>query len=514
MMRPANLFKAPVVFVLLSCWQPAFAEPELVVAETAFNVQNIHELARELSTQEYVARPTIPQPWLDLSYDEFNHIWFNHRNAIWIDEERPLKLDLLTAGLYVTRPTEINIVEDGIAKTLSYDISLFDTTDKFADLPIDETMGYSGFRLRADLRENKQFQEFFVFQGASYFRGIGNGQNYGLSARGLALRTADPAGEEFPDFTHFWIEAASPEDTTFTVHALLDSPSTTGAYTFQIQHGKKGEATTVDVNGTLYPRVDLVHVGIGSLTSMFLYDETNRNRFDDFRPAIHDSEGLMIWNGNGEVLWRPLANPTHLQVSAFVDESPKGFGLMQRTRRAEDYADLEAHYENRPSLWITPGEDWGRGRVQLVEIPADKEIYDNIVAYWRPNAPLKAGQAHEFSYSMAWGDQPQNLIDNPPQLARVTNTRIGKDFNQLRTVVTIDFSDHPALPEDLNDVTVTLRSSAGDLSTGILQRNPGTGGVRLAFSFLPGDAQLLEMRAQMHVDNSPISEVWLYRWTL
>ena len=505
MNRLQIIITALAIFAL----KPVFAKQELVVAEAPFSAQSVHELARDMASRPYVARPEIPQPWLDLSYEEFNHIWFDPRNGVWIDEERPLKMDLFTAGLYVSRPTEINLVEDGVAKTLGYDISLFATTDEFPDLPIDDTMGYSGFRLRADLKQNNLYQEFFVFQGASYFRGIANGQNYGLSARGLALRTADPSGEEFPDFTHFWIEAASPDDSEFTVHALLDSPSTTGAYTFRIQHGQTGEPTTVEVAGTLYPRVDLLHVGLGSLTSMFFFDETNHIRFDDFRPAVHDSEGLMVWNGNGEMLWRPLANPTQLQISAFVDESPKGFGLIQRTRRAEDYADLHAHYQNRPSLWITPGEDWGKGRVELIEIPADKEIYDNIVAYWRPDSPIKAGTQYDFSYHMSWGDQPPGL----PELARVTNTRIGKGFDQIRTVITIDFSDHPAFPEDLDELNITLRSNVGELSKGILQHNPGTGGVRLAFSFLPGDEELVEMRAQLHVDDTAVSEVWLYRWT-
>ena len=489
---------------------PAFAKPELVIAETPFDPAMVHTMAKDLASRDYVARPNIPQEWLDLTYDEFNHIWFDPRNGIWIDEDRPLKMDLFTAGLYVPRPTQINLVEDGVAKTLGFDINLFATTDEFPDLPVDDTMGYSGFRLRADLAENGLFNEFFVFQGASYFRGIANGQNYGLSARGLALRTGDPNGEEFPDFTHFWIEAAKPGETTFTVHALLDGPSTTGAYTFRITHGAEGEATIVDVAGTLYPRVDLLHVGIAPLTSMFLFDETNRPRFDDFRPAVHDSEGLMMLNGSGEKLWRPLANPTRVEISSFVDTDPMGFGLMQRTRRAEDYADLEAHYENRPSLWITPGEGWGQGLVELVEIPADKEIYDNIVAYWRPSAPIAAGSEHSFTYQMTWGEEPEGL----PDVARVTNTRIGKGFDQVKTVVAIDFTDHPMLPEDLDEVTLTVRASTGEVSEGILQRNPGTGGVRLAFSFLPGDAEAVELRAQMHFNSTPVSEVWLYRWTI
>lgn len=491
---------------------PAWAKPELVVAETPFTPDMVVDMARALAQSDYVPVPQIPQEWLDLTYDQFAHIWFDPRNAVWIDEDRPMKMDLFNAGLYVPRPAEVNIVEGGVAKTLGFNINLFATTDEFPDLPIGDTMGYSGFRLRAALDPALPdiFNEFVVFQGASYFRAIANGQTYGLSARGLALRTGDPNGEEFPDFTKFWVEAATPGDTEFVVHALLDGPSTTGAYTFRIAHGAKGEPTIMDVDGVLFPRVDLTHVGLGPLTSMFLFDETNRNRFDDFRPAVHDSEGLLILNGNGEKIWRPLANPTRVQVSSFTDMNPQGFGLMQRNRTADDYADLEAHYENRPSLWITPKEDWGKGVVELVEIPADKEIYDNIVAYWRPSEVMPAGSEQRFRYNMAWGDEPAGL----PDVARVTNTRIGKGFDQVKTVVAIDFTDHPDLPEDLSEVSLTIRSNRGEVSPGILQRNPGTGGVRLAFSLLPGDANAVEMRAQMHMNGTAISEVWLYRWTI
>lgn len=491
---------------------PAWAKPELVIAEAPFTPDVVVDMARDLAKSDYAPVPQIPQEWLDLTYDEFSHIWFDPRNGIWADEDRPLKMDLFNAGLYVPRPAQINLVEDGIAKTLGFDINLFETTDEFPDLPIGDTMGYSGFRLRAALDPALPdiFNEFVVFQGASYFRAIGNGQTYGLSARGLALRTGDPNGEEFPDFTKFWVEAAKPGDTEFVVHALLDGPSTTGAFTYRISHGAPGEATVMDVQSTLFPRVDMMHVGIGPLTSMFLFDETNRNRFDDFRPAVHDSEGLLVLNGNGEKIWRPLANPTRVQVSSFTDENPQGFGLMQRNRTADDYADLEAHYENRPSLWITPHQNWGKGVVELVEIPADREIYDNIVAYWRPAAPLMTGSEHQFSYTMRWGGEPTNL----PDVARVTNTRIGKGFDQVKTVFAIDFTDHADFPEDLSEVSMTIRSNSGEISPGILQRNPGTGGVRLAFSLLPGDAQAVEIRAQMHVDRKPVSEVWLYRWTI
>ena len=499
-------FRAAYMLAVVLGSAMVHANGVVIAAEKPFSEEALLEIAQELAAKPFSPRPRIPQPWLDLSYDEFNHIWFDHRNAIWMDEDRPVKMDLFTAGLYQERAIEINLLEDGLARTLAYDLSLFDTTDQFPDLPVDETMGYSGFRLRAELSKQDIFNEFFVFQGASYFRGIAAGQDYGLSARGLALKTADPEGEEFPEFTRFWVKAAEPDEQHITVYALLDSPSTTGAYKFEIAHGTP---TNVAVSASLFPRTTLTHVGLGPLTSMFLFDETNRSRFDDFRPAVHDSEALMVWNGNGEVLWRPLANPTRLQVSSFVDNNPKGFGLIQRNRRAEDYADLEANYQNRPSLWITPDQPWGRGTVELVEIPADKEIYDNVVAYWRPRESLKAGDKYKFSYMMHWGDDPENT----PRLARVLNTRIGKGFDKVKNVVAIDFTDHPDLPEDLEEINLTLRSNTGEISKGILQRNPGTGGVRLAFSFLPGEAPAVEMRAQMHVAGKAVSEVWLYRWT-
>ncbi|SEW42282.1 glucans biosynthesis protein [Cognatiyoonia koreensis] len=494
---------------------PVAARGELVVDQAPFSREWLIGEAERLSKQKHQPMAQIPDEWLNLSYDDFQHIWFDPRNAIWSDEDRPMQLDLFTAGLYFDRAVKVAIVDNGTAKTLGYDFSLFATTDDFPEMPLGDNMGYAGIRLRADVEGTGNFSEFAVFQGASYFRAIATGQNYGLSARGLALRTGDPNGEEFPDFTHFYVEAAEPGTESFIVHALLDSPSVTGAYTFEIMHG---QPTTMTVAATLFPRVDLTHVGIAALTSMFLFDETNRNRFDDFRPAVHDSEGLLIHNGNGEQIWRPLANHQTLQISSFADTNPQGFGLIQRTRDSERYADLEAHYENRPSLWITPDSQWGEGVVELVEIPADKEIYDNIVAYWRPRAVLEAGTRHDLGYNMAWGEEP-----NLPDVAHVLNTRIGKGFDQVKTVIAIDFDDHVAFgaapveggaeDTDLASLTVLVRGSHGEISEGILQRNPGTGGVRLAFSIVPGEASYSELRAQIFKDSTPVTEVWLYRWT-
>ena len=496
------LLASTTAFALL----PRMAAAQATGTPAPFSLDDLRTQAQALAAAPYAPGPRVPQEWLDLTYDQYRMIWFDSQRGIWTGTDRPLQLDMFPAGLYFPRPVDINIVEDGIARNIGFDINLFDRTDQFPDLPIDGRMGYSGLRLRAQLNIPGIFEEFMVFQGASYFRAIATGQHYGLSARGLALRTGDPAGEEFPEFTRFWVEAPAPEDTTFTVHAMMDSPSVAGLYSFVITPGRPAR---VAVQATLFPRVDLDHVGLGALTSMFLFDDTNHIRFDDFRPAVHDSEGLMIWNGAGERIWRPLANPRNLQVSYFADDGPRGFGLMQRHRAVEDFADFEARYENRPSLWIIPEGDWGAGSVQLVEIPADLEIYDNIAAFWRPREPIPAGQPHSFSYLMEWGDMPDDI----PDVAAVTNTRIGGNFDRSATVVAIDFADHAALRGDLSDVTHHISAGGLDISAGVLERNPGTGGVRLAFSFVPGDATLSEMRAQLRRAGRLVSEVWLYRWT-
>ncbi|WP_371154084.1 glucan biosynthesis protein [Jannaschia sp. 2305UL9-9] len=485
---------------------PAAADMPRFLSSEPFGPETVVEMARALSATPFELRPSVPEAWRDLTYDQYRKIWFNTSKAIWEGSDLPFRMDLFHPGLYFPRAVEVDVVQGDEAHRLAFDYALFDKTDDAPDLPVDETMGYSGLRLRHKYPDEANYREFAVFQGASYFRAIGAAQNYGLSARGLALRTGDAEGEEFPDFTRMWVEEPVMGDEAIVLHALLDSPSVTGAYRFVI---RPGAACTMDVTATIFPRVDLDHVGIAPLTSMFLYDETNRPRFDDFRPAIHDSDGLLIWNGRGEMLWRPLANPVELQVSSFVDDTPRGFGLMQRADKLSDFADLEAHYHERPSLWVEPGEDWGQGVVRLVEIPSDKEIYDNIVAYWRPRTPLAAGSEAQFSYRLFWGDAAPHRRD----VARVHNTHMGRNFDRDRWLAAIDFAAHPALDGDLSELTVHVSSGTADVSEGVLQRNPETGGARVAFTFDPGDRRAAEMRVQLLKDGTTVSEVWVYRWT-
>ncbi|WP_225029222.1 glucan biosynthesis protein [Xinfangfangia pollutisoli] len=474
---------------------------------TPFSRETVVEAARALAAQPYAPPPEISQDWRGLSYDQSREIWFESLNALYRGTDSPFAAEMFVASLYQTTEVSINAVEDGQARPVNFELRLFATTDRFPSLPESGT-GFSGFRLTHQLEEPGKYQEFAVWQGASYFRGIGRGQTYGISARGIALRTGSAEGaEEFPIFRSFWIERAAPGAPEAVVHALLDGPSVTGAYTFRIT---EEASTEMVVEAVLFPRVALDEVGLAAQTSMFLFNDLNRMRFDDFREGVHDSDGLLVANGAGEHLWRPLMNPVEgVELSSFSDVNPRGFGLMQRARDPAAYGDFEAFYEQRPSLWVEPLEDWGPGRVMLVEIAADKEIYDNIVCFWRPEAPLEAGAETRFSYRLYWGEGA------PPvegEVARVQATRTGERVFEEGRIFTIDYEPHPALGDDPSMLEARFTASAGEMRHVDVKQNPATGGVRLAATLILPEDRPTELRAELWRGGVRVGEVWLYRW--
>jgi len=460
--------------------------------------------AAELAKQPHALPPPPQGQGPRLTYDQYRSIRFDPAAAIWKNENRNFAVDLLYPGFIFDVPVNINLVVGGTSRRVLF------MNDKFAygaDVPpvaTGELGGYSGFRVRAPINAAGYLDEFLVFQGASYFRAVAKGQVYGLSARGLAVRTARAEREEFPYFTDFWIERPPEGATAIVIHALLQSPSVVGAYTFK---AKPGDETVIDVDAALFPRVDLTAFGVAPLTSMFLFDSSNRMRFDDYRDAVHDSDGLQILNGRGERLWRPLANPRMVaQVSAFLDDSPKGFGLLQRKRAFDDYQDAEAQYDRRPSAWVEPSTEWGPGHVELVEIPSPREMNDNIVAYWQPADPIPAGQSRQFSYRLRFTVEP--LDDS---LARVVGTRLGHALNNdgHRSFV-IDFKGAGNIPDG---IVPEVWSSAGEVFAPRGQVVAQTGAYRVAFEFDPEGEEIVEMRVVLHADGKPWSETWVYRWT-
>lgn len=476
--------------------------PDGPLPASDFTADTVTDIARTLAQRPHRPRSSpLPREFTELNYDTYRRVVFDEKQALWAGDHLPFQIQPHHRGFLFPDRVEIFEVAAGRATPLVYRPEQF----TFDGLPVPERpedIGFAGFRLLCPLNRADHFDEVTSFLGASYFRGLGRGHSYGLSARGLAIRTADPAGEEFPTFTAFWLEKPAPGAISMRIHALLESPSVTGAYRFVIT---PGEATAMEVESTLFPRVDLPRIGIAPASSMFFFGPQDREGVSDYRPAVHDSDGLMMINGRGEQLWRPLANPRDLQVSGFQDQSPRGFGLIQRSRAFTEFQDLEARYHLRPSLWVEPMDDFGAGEVQLVEIPTRSEIHDNIVSAWSPRQGLSAGVSRRLRYRLLWVSEPPGL----PVLARIGTTRVANGIGPRRRHFVLDTT---RLPPDTN-ARPMIAVSAGEVINPVIQQNGETGGIRLSFELDPGRATLIELRARLTVDGIPVCEDWMFRWT-
>lgn len=486
----------------------------LAAPAPAFGFAELSAIARERAAQEYSpATMTFRPPFADLEYDAYRAIRFREDARPLAKSGGAFAIDLLPPGSVYRQRVGISIVRPAGIEDLGFSSDLFHFDPghfPFPDGRAPEGSGdgldFSGFRLRSPINRPDVLDDFLVFQGASYFRGIARNMIFGLSARGLAIGTADPRGEEFPHFRHFWIHAPEPDARDILVHALLDSASATGAFEFEI---RPGETTVMQTRCRLFPRTDIDQVGIAPLTSMYFFGPERRDRVDDFRDAVHDSAGLQMITGQGTRLWRPLTNPARVEISAFVDENPKGFGLTQRPLEFDYYQDAEARYDRRPSGWVEPLGDWGPGTVMLVEIPVENEFNDNIVAFWRPRDPLRPSEdGHDFAYRLHWCATPPDAAP----LARVRATRTGRSIHDgAKRDFAVDFAmpaESAALPRAL------LTASAGAVSPVTLAPLPGGQLIRAAFTFEPGNAEAAELQLALESDAGlRQSETWLYRWT-
>ncbi len=395
---------------------PSPAPPQAAPPTPRFAFDDVVRRARDLSALAYEAQTqAAPEELQRLDFDRWRDIRFRTERAFFANTPSPFRMHLFHLGFLFTRAVTVNIVRDGIAAPIPYNANLFDYGRTRFERQLPVNAGFAGFRLHHPLNDPRVWDELISFIGASYFRFLGRGQKYGISARGLAIGAGVKDGEEFPYFREFWVETPQPQADRVTIHALMDSPSIAGAFQFIVFPGR---GTVVSVTAHLFPRREIAKLGLAPLTSMFFTGENDRRFFDDFRTELHDSDGLLMHTGAGEWIWRPLRNPVEQAVSAFVDRNPRGFGLMQRDRVFEHYQDLDLHYEQRPSYWIEPEGEWGEGHVELIELPTTDETNDNIVALWAPRQPLAPGREHVIRYRIAsLGD-----VDNLHPGGRAVNT--------------------------------------------------------------------------------------------
>ncbi|SDN66659.1 glucans biosynthesis protein [Aureimonas jatrophae] len=492
------------------------ATPPTMVDTQNFSFDALTAAMRNRAAQPYQAPgDVLPQPVQELDYDGYRRILFRRERTVWANEPLQFQMQAYFPGFLYKDPTHV-FIGDGTR----FQLQAFSGADFEFLAPLDPTLyqglalpGVAGFRLNTPLDRPDLFDELVSFLGASYFRALGMNNRYGLSARGLALNTATSVEEEFPRFTNFYVVKPQPGEVTIQIFAELDSPSLAGAYSFLVRPGVQ---TVIDVTARLFFRSAVERLGVAPLTSMYHFGENDHNVREDFRPEIHDSDGLSIQRPSGEHLWRPLKNPDDLALSYFGETSPRAFGLLQRDRDFSHYQDVEAHYELRPSLMIEPMGDWGRGIVQLVEIPTNSEVNDNIVAFWVPEEKPQPGSQFEFRYRMRWGF----LEDALSHQARVTGTFAGVGGNGADTAETdlrrfeINFGGGTAqnLPTDaMLTPIVDVPENARLVHTG-MARLPD-GGWRLSIELQKLDAMPVELRAKLLFNQTTVSETWHYQWT-
>ena len=479
-------------------------------AATAFNFDDVAQRARQLAGAAFKPPATkLPAELENLTYDQFRDIRFKPARRVWHSSGLPFELAFFHQGLFFKEPVKINeLAPDGV-HAIAFDPDLFDYGASKVDPGRTQGLGFSGFRVHYAINTPKYKDEVLVFLGASYFRGLGKGQHYGLSARGLAVDTGLASGEEFPRFVEFWIERPTPGASELTIFALLDSRRMTGAYRFVV---KPGVDTAMDVKARLFLRENVTKLGLAPLTSMFFFGENQRSNNEDYRPEVHDSDGLSIASGTGEWIWRPLVNPRRLLVTSFALTNPAGFGLMQRDRSFDDYEDLEARYDLRPGGWVEPKGAWGPGKIELVEIPNPNETNDNIVAYWIPDRHPSPGAPYDFEYRVLW---QKDTAMKPPS-SWVTQTRRGRgyvknDDGSLGFVIDFDGPALRKLAPDARVEDIVSSDANAEVVEHFARRNDATGGWRVSLRLRRLDEDKpVELRAFLRSSTNTLSETWSY----
>ncbi|MGQ0444200.1 MAG: glucan biosynthesis protein [Beijerinckiaceae bacterium] len=472
---------------------------------TRFEPKMVADAARTMSKQPFNPLPAgIPEVFRDLGYEQYAAVRERPGSAIWAPDNTGFAIEPLHRGFIYSTPMEINLVADGQARRLIYDPGLFD----FGTLAVPKNLGdigFSGFRVLAQGQGG--ISELAIFQGASFFRAVAPGQTLGTMARGLSIKTADPRGEEFPAFRMVWIERPTLAAGALVVHALIGSESVTGAYRFTL---RPGEATIIDTECTLFARAAVDNLGLATMSTTHLFGSIDERRNDDLRPNVSEAGGLQMLTGKGEWLWRPVANRDTLQISTFVDENPRGFGFLQRDRNFDHYQDDDQRFESRPSLWIEPIGDWSAGGIQLIEIPSDSEANDNIICYWNPKQPLAAGSETSFAYRQFWCWNPPE----PPPLAIATQSRSGRGSLPKRRRFMVEFSGDILGLHNAGALKPNLTASPGSITEVRTFSSADKKSCRIVFELDPSSEAFSELRLVLEAAGKPLSETWLYRWTL
>ena len=491
---------------VLSLWLPLHA------SAADFDFSSVVDKARTLAASPYKSPEPVPKFLQELSFHDYQGIRFKAENSLWNESNSAFQVMPVPPGLFYKYPVKVHVIDEQGVHPLKFDKNQFTYPNTEVERLIPADLGYAGFKLTFPLKEPEVQSQFLVFAGASYYRAVGEDNNFGISARGLAMNTGLPGGEEFPDFVEFWLERPTPDAKVMTFYGLLNGKSLAGAYRFTVT---PGENTVLDVQSVLFPRQDVELLGIAPLTSMFYYGENTIRPRGEWRPQVHDSDGLLVHDGaSDEWLWRPLRNPQTLNMDYFATQNVRGFGLLQRDTEFRNYMDLEAHYDGRPSAWVKPTGDWGKGNVVLVQLPTPDETNDNIVAFWKPEAAVGKGQELKYDYQIQFGgpDIAQSPLGRTKASFLGDGMRIGGGNEEGAIRLIVDFAGGPLteLKADaavLGDVSV---QQDGELIEQFVEYVEPLKRWRLSILARPAPDRPLNVRAFLKDEAQTLTETWQY----
>jgi glucans biosynthesis protein len=484
------------------------------------NLEYVAQAALERARHPFHSPRADLPPFLkadQLNYDAYREIRFKRERALWNDGQSPYLVEFFHPGYLYEEPVRINEFVAGHVQDIRFVSDFFDYGSHRFKQQIPASTGYAGFRALCALNEPGTMDELGAFLGASYYRLLGKGQRYGLSARGLALDCGEPdRPEEFPIFTDWWLGKPTAKDEPLHLFGLLDSVSCTGAYEFRI---RPGETTIAEVDSVLFfrerakvrevepGRLPVNTIGVAPLTSMFWFGPASEARFNDYRPAVHDSDGLLVSFGNGETLWRPLDNPPRLVHQRFATTNLTGFGLLQRSRNLAAYQDLFNCYDQTPSVWVQPRGNWGDGDLNLVELNTHYEGLDNIVAFWSPRDLPSPLHPLRFNYTEYWTRENDMILS----ANKVTATMIGGDSASptLRQIA-IDFAGPrlAAIPKGRAPQAVASCSDNGVILDNQVVPVPGTSTWRVMLKVDRADENPIDVRCTLTFGGKPVTETW------
>ncbi len=491
------------------CWSLLMLLPCLAMG---FGLDDVAERARVLAQSDFEAPEPVPDFLRELTPEQHRAIRFDPARSLWHDDRSRFQVMMIPPGSYYSHAVRLNVVDGERQDPIPFRRDDFAYPDDELRNRIPADLGYAGFTLTDTKPASGERAAVLMFGGASYFRGAGRDQEFGLSGRGVAIDTGLASGEEFPTFTEFWLERPGPDAEAITIYALLEGESITGAYRFAL---RPGETSAVTVTARLFLRDAVEQLGLAPLTSMFFYAENAAKPMGQWRPEVHDSDGLLIHDrGSGEWLWRPLVNPGKLQLSYHQVAELGGFGLMQRDRVFQSYEDPEARYDRRPSAWVEPEGDWRAGHVVLVALPTEAETNDNIVAFWVSEQRAEPDQVRELSYRVSFGPPSipgQRLGRAVPTFFGHSNGA-GEQANALRFVVDFEGEELAALAPDAPVVSTVVGGEGTEVLEHFVQFIEPKAMWRLSILARPAPGKILALRAFLSLEGKPVSETWIYEY--